>query len=173
MKDGIILTPVPGICFRDCEKSLLFLRPGDAVTPDKQGEPDHTELDLSALVGEKRAKELRFRQQCFCFKRAAAAAAAAKSLQSCPTVRPHGLQPTRLLRPWDSPGKNTGVGCHLLLQCMKVEVKVKSLSCVRLLATPWTAAYQAPPSMGFSRQQYWSGVPLQRKPNRQAVDQQQ
>ena len=44
------------------------------------------------------------------------------------------------------------------------EVKVKwlwkSLSCVQLLATPWTAAHQAPPSMGFSRQEYWSGVPL-------------
>ena len=40
------------------------------------------------------------------------------------------------------------------------KVKVKSLSRVRLLATPWTAAYQAPPSMGFSRQEYWSGVPL-------------
>ena len=39
-------------------------------------------------------------------------------------------------------------------------MKVKSLSRVRLLATPWTAAYQAPPSMGFSRQEYWSGVPL-------------
>jgi len=39
-------------------------------------------------------------------------------------------------------------------------VKVKSLSRVRLLATPWTAAYQAPPSMGFSRQEYWSGEPL-------------
>ena len=37
------------------------------------------------------------------------------------SVRPHGLQPTRLLCPWDSPGKNTGVGCHFLLQCMKVE----------------------------------------------------
>ena len=35
--------------------------------------------------------------------------------------RPHGLQPTRLPRPWDSPGKNTGVGCHFLLQCMKVK----------------------------------------------------
>ena len=42
----------------------------------------------------------------------------------------------------------------------KWKVKVKSLSCSRLLATPWTAAYQAPPSMGFSRQEYWSGVPL-------------
>ena len=40
------------------------------------------------------------------------------------------------------------------------KVKVKSLSCVWLLATPWTAAHQAPPSMGFSRQEYWSGVPL-------------
>ena len=37
------------------------------------------------------------------------------------SVQPHGLQPTRLLRPWDSPGKNTGVGCHFLLQCMKVK----------------------------------------------------
>ena len=39
-------------------------------------------------------------------------------------------------------------------------MRVKSLSRVRLLVTPWTAAYQAPPSMGFSRQEYWSGVPL-------------
>ena len=37
------------------------------------------------------------------------------------SVRPHGWQPTRLLHPWDSPGKNTGVGCHFLLQCMKVK----------------------------------------------------
>ena len=50
-----------------------------------------------------------------------AAAAAAKSLQSCPTLRPHRRPPTRLLCPWDSPGKNTGVGCHFLLQCMKVK----------------------------------------------------
>ena len=50
-----------------------------------------------------------------------AAAAAAKSLPSCPTLRPNRLQPTRLPRPWDSPGKNTGVGCHVLLQCMKVK----------------------------------------------------
>ena len=49
------------------------------------------------------------------------AAAAAKSLQSCPTVQPHRRQPTRPCRPWDSPGKNTGVGCHFLLQCMKVK----------------------------------------------------
>jgi len=49
------------------------------------------------------------------------AAAAAKSLQSCLTLRPQRRQPTRLPRPWDSPGKNPGVGCHFLLQCMKVK----------------------------------------------------
>ena len=76
------------------------------------------------------------------------------------SVRPHRQQPMRLPHPWDSPGKNTGVGCHFLLQCMKVKVKVKSLSRVWLLVTPWTAAHQAPPSMGFSRQECWSGVPL-------------
>ena len=123
-------------------------------------------------------------------------------------MRPHRRQPTRLPRPWDSPGKNTGVGCHFLLQCRKVKsqsevvqlclplsnpmdcslpgssvhgifqarvlewvaiafsnagkwkVKEKLLSRVRLLATPWTADYQAPPSIGFSSQEYWSGVPL-------------
>ena len=52
----------------------------------------------------------------------AAAAAAAKSLQSCPTLcDPIDGQPTRLRHPWDSPGKNTGMGCHFLLQCMKVK----------------------------------------------------
>ena len=49
-----------------------------------------------------------------------AAVAAAKLLQS-DSVRPQRRQPTRLPRPWDSPGKNTGVGCHFLLQCMKVK----------------------------------------------------
>ena len=47
--------------------------------------------------------------------------AAAKSLHSCLTLRSHGRQPTRLPHPWDSPSKNTGVGCHFLLQCMKVK----------------------------------------------------
>ena len=124
------------------------------------------------------------------------------------SLRPHSQQPIRLHSPWHSPGKNTGAGCHFLLQCMKVKSesevaqscptlsdpmdcsppgssipgifqarilewvairelqrsgcgkwksKSKSLSRVWLLATPWTAAYQASPSMGFSRQEYWSG----------------
>ena len=52
---------------------------------------------------------------------AAAAAAAVKSLQSCLTLQSQRWQPTRLPCPWDSPGKNTGVDCHFLLQCMKVK----------------------------------------------------
>ena len=49
---------------------------------------------------------------------------------------------------------------QLLTNPAKVKVQVKLLSRIRLLATPWTAAHEAPPSMGFSRQEYWSGVPL-------------
>ena len=76
------------------------------------------------------------------------------------SVRPHRRQPTRLPRTWDSPGKNTGVGCHFLLQCMKVKSESEVAQLCPTLATPWIAAYQAPPSIGFSRQKYWSGLPL-------------
>ena len=156
-------------------------------------------------------------------------------------LQPCGLQPAKLLCPWDFPGKNTGMGCHFLLRrilstqesnphllcvlhwqtgyltlsylgspntgtptaaakslqlCLtlcdpidgsppgspvpgilqartlewvaisfskawKWKVKVKSFSHVPLFAIPWTAAYQASPSMGFSRQEYWSGVPTE------------
>ena len=87
-------------------------------------------------------------------------AAAAKSLiVMSNSVRPRRRQPTRLPHPWDSPGKNIGVGCHFLLQ-WKWKVKVKSLSHVWLFATPWIVAYQAPQSMEFSRQEYWSGLPF-------------
>ena len=92
--------------------------------------------------------------------RSAAAAAAAKSLQLCPTL-------------WDPiDGSPPGSPVPGILQtrtlewvaisfsnALKWKVKVKSFSRVRLLATPWTAAYQAPLSMEFSRQEYWSGVP--------------
>ena len=76
------------------------------------------------------------------------------------SVRPHRRQPTRLPRSWDSPGKNTGVGCHFLLQCMKVKSEREVTQSCPTLSDPWTAAHQTPPSMGFSRQEYWSGVPL-------------
>ena len=149
-------------------------------------------------------------------------------------MQPHRQKPTRLPSLQDSPGKNTGVGCHFLLQCMNVKsesevvqsypslsdlmgdllgtwkyrisgsrvllsnsllpkphlslqitgegesqffpnmkhmaspptpsnsmtLTLKSLSRVWLFATPWTVAYQAPPSMEFSRQEYWSGLPF-------------
>ena len=75
-------------------------------------------------------------------------------------MRPHRRQPTRLPHPWDSPGKNTGVGCHFLLQCMKVKSESEVSQSCPTLSAPWTAAHQAPPSMGFSRQEYWSGVTL-------------
>ena len=56
------------------------------------------------------------------------------SLQSCPTLWPYRRQPTRLPHPWDSPGKNTGVGCHFLLQCMKVKSESEvAQSCLTLL----------------------------------------
>ena len=85
------------------------------------------------------------------------AAAAAKSLQSCPTLCDPidgsppgspvpGILQARILEWVAISFSNAG----------KWKVKVKS----RFLATPWTAAYQAPPPMGFSRQEYWSGVPL-------------
>ena len=120
------------------------------------------------------------------------------------SVRPHRQQPTRLPHLLDSPGKNTGVGCHFLLRCMKLKSEsevaqscqtlrdpmdcslpgssihgifqarvlewgaIKSLlllpqsrfSRVPLCATPQTAAQQAPPSLGFSRQEHWSGLPF-------------
>ena len=68
------------------------------------------------------------------------------------SVQPHRRQPTRLPRPWDSPGKNTGVGCHFLLQCMKVKSESEVTQSCPTLVTSWTTAYQAPLSMGFSRQ---------------------
>ena len=65
-----------------------------------------------------------------------AAAAAAKSLQSCLTLQPHRQQPTRLHRPWDSLGKNTGVGCHFLLQCMKVKSESEIVQSCPTLSDP-------------------------------------
>ena len=64
------------------------------------------------------------------------AAAAAKSLQSCVTVWPHRQQPTRLPRLWDSPGKNTGVGCHFLLQCRKVKSESEVAQSCPTLSNP-------------------------------------
>ena len=86
---------------------------------------------------------------------------AAKSLQSCPTLCDPidwTMQATRLPRPWDSPGKNTGVGCHFLLQCIKVQserevtqscptLRLHGLQPTRLLR-PWDFPHEC-----------WSGLP--------------
>ena len=75
-------------------------------------------------------------------------------------VRPHRWQPTRLPVPGILQARTLEWVAISFSNAWKWKVKVKSLSRVRLSATPWTVAYQAPPSMGFSRQKYWSGVPL-------------
>src|SRR5574337_592699 len=76
------------------------------------------------------------------------------------SVRPHRRHPSRLPRPWDSPGKSTGVGCHFLLQCLKVKSESEVAQSCPTLCDPMTAAHQAPPSLGFSRQEHWSGLPF-------------
>ena len=89
------------------------------------------------------------------------AAAVAKSLQSCPTVcDPIDGSPPGSAIPGILQARTLEWAAISFSNAWKWKVKVKSLSRVWLLATPWTAAYQAPPSMGFSRQEYWSGLPL-------------
>ena len=90
-----------------------------------------------------------------------AAAAAAKSLQSCPTLcDPIDGSPPGSPVPGILQARTLEWVAISFSNAWKWKVKVKSISCVRLPVTPRTAAYQAPPSMGFSRQEYWSGVPL-------------
>ena len=87
-----------------------------------------------------------------------AAAAAAKLLQLCPTLcDPLDGSPPGSPVPGTLQARTPEWVAISFSNAGKRKVKVKSLSRVRLLATPWTAAYQAPPSMGFSRQEYWSG----------------
>ena len=87
--------------------------------------------------------------------------AAAKSLQSCPTLCDprHGSPPGSLV-PGILQARTLEWIAIFFSNAWMWKVKMKSLSRVRLLATPWTAAYHAPPSMGFSRQEYWSWLPL-------------
>ena len=85
----------------------------------------------------------------------------AKSLQSCPTLcDPVDGSPPGSPVPGILQARTLEWAAISFSNAWKYKVKVKSLSRVRLFASPWTTAYQAPPSMGFSRQEYWSGVPL-------------
>ena len=89
-----------------------------------------------------------------------AAAAAAESLQSCPTLcDPIDSSPPGSRIPGILQARTLEWVAISFSNAWKWNVKLKSLSCVRLFMTPWTAAYQAPLSMGFSRKEYWSGVP--------------
>ena len=79
------------------------------------------------------------------------AAAAAKSLQSCPTLCNHRQQPTRLPCPWDSPGKNTEVGCHFLLQCMKVKSESEVAQSCPTLSDPMDCSLPGSSVHGISQ----------------------
>ena len=88
------------------------------------------------------------------------AAAATKSLQSCLTLcDPIDGSPPGSPVPGILQARTLEWVAVSFTSAWKWKVKVKLLSRVRLLVTPWTAAYQAPPSLGFSRQEYWSGLP--------------
>ena len=76
------------------------------------------------------------------------------------SVRPHRQQPTRLRHPWDSPGKNTGVGCHFLLQCMKVKSESEVAQSCLILRDPMDCSLPGSSVHGFSREQYWNGLPF-------------
>ena len=87
--------------------------------------------------------------------------AAAKSLQLCPTLcDPTDSSPPGSPVPGILQARTLEWVAISFSNAWKWKVEVKSLSHVRPSATAWTAAFQAPPSMGFSRQEYWSGVPL-------------
>ena len=89
------------------------------------------------------------------------AATAAKSLQSCPTLcDPRDGSPPGSPIPGILQARTLEWVAIFFSNAWKWKVKVNLLTRVWLLATPWTAAYQAPLSMGFSRQEYWSGLPL-------------
>ena len=88
------------------------------------------------------------------------APAAAESLSRVRPVRPHRRQPARLPRPGILQARTLEWVAIAFSSAWEWKLKVKPLSRVRLLATPWTAAHQAPLPMGFSRQEYWSGLPL-------------
>ena len=93
-------------------------------------------------------------------------AAAAKSLQSCPTLRdPTDSSPTRLPYPWDSQGKNTGVGCHFLLQCMKVKSESEVTQLCPTLSDPMDCSLPGSSIHGFlqARVLEWGAIAFSTK----------
>ena len=97
----------------------------------------------------------------------AAAAAPAKSLQSCPTLQPQTQQPTRLPHPWDSPGKNTEVGCHFLLQCMKGKSESEVTRSCPTLSDPMDCSLSGSSVHGIfqARVLEWGAIAFSDKPS--------
>ena len=132
--------------------------PRTSLTQSKSGEDWKGERKGGK---EEQRKELKSNKCSLYLLPNAAAAAAAKSLQLCPTLchlidgSPPGCPVPGILQ-----ARTLEWVAISLSNAWKWKVKVKWLSHVRLLATSWTAAHQAPPSMGLSRQEYWSGLPL-------------
>ena len=113
--------------------------------------------NLNATTYINKAGKKKKAQQCYIIY----AAAAAKSLQSCLTLcNPIDSSPPGSPIPGILQARTLEWVAISFPNAWKWKVKVKSLSRIQLLATPWTAAHQAPPSMGFSRQEYWSGLPM-------------
>ena len=121
-------------------------------------------IDFNNLVtnlGRKYSQKQQMKWYIFLHSCSVIPAAAAKSLQSCPTLcDPIDGSPPGSPVPGIRQARTLEWVAISFSNAWKWKVKVKSLSRLQLLATPWTAAYQAPPSIGFSRQEYWSGVPL-------------
>ena len=134
-----------GFSRQEYSSGLPFPSPGDL--PDPGIKPRSSALQADTLTSEPPA--------------ATVAAAAAKSLQSCLTLYdPIDGSPSGFLVPGILQARTLEWVAISFSSAWRWKEKVKSLSRVWLLATPWTAAYVAPPPMGFSRQGYWSGVPL-------------
>ena len=124
------------------------------------------EPDMQQLINWFKIRKSMIRVYChpahLAYMQSVAAAAAANLLQLCPTLcdpidrSPLGSSVPGILR-----ARTLEWVAISFSNAWKWKVKVKSLSRAWLFVTPWTAAHQAPPSMGFSRQEYWSGLPLQ------------
>ena len=128
--------------------------------------PTHLDLNESQKVWQALLTIIRlvvhrpFFETIFCVTYVTPATAATKSLQSCPTLcNPIDGSPPGSPVPGILQARTLEWVAISFSNAWKWKVKVKSLGRVQLFMTPWTAAYQAPPSMGFSRQEYWSGVP--------------
>ena len=137
---------------------------GISATPPRQWRKASSVISyMTASALDTRSQEGHFISVVFFPKTqsAAAAADAAKSLQLCPTLcSPIDGSPTGSSIPGILQARTLEWVAISFSNAWKWKVEVKLLSHVQLFATPWTAAYQAPPSMGVSRQEYWNGVPL-------------